>query len=146
MKLETNTGSDQAIGSNPVAHNRHACGQNDVAVVKDDEFFTDVDHGPFRAWGICDVTCNTTGVSMAKGDMPPHSEGAFHAHHDTDTALYILAGRVIAEWIDKGRNVHQTKATAGEFIFIPKGVIHRPVNAFNVPMTYIVARGVAHAD
>ena len=141
---------NQAIGAlgferNPVVINRAACGQG-VSVLKDGDFFTDTDHGPFRAWGICDLTCNSRGLSMAIGVMPPHTEGSFHAHDDSDTALYIHSGRVIAEWLDAEGNCIQSEVCAGEFIYIPRGTQHRPVNPFNGPMAYIVSRNVGRAD
>ena len=114
--------------------------------MKDVDFFSDTDHGPFRAWGICDRTCGTDEISMAIGIMPPHTEGSFHIHNECDTALYIHSGRVIAEWHDADGNVAQSEAAAGEFIYIKRGTSHRPLNPFNACMAYIVSRAVGHAD
>lgn len=46
----------------------------------------------------------------------------FHIHEDSDEAFYIIEGKMQIEFKDKIIDLEQ-----GDFIIVPKGVLHRPV-------------------
>jgi uncharacterized RmlC-like cupin family protein len=145
MKAQSETNvADQMDRQNPLLCNRNACGQGGVQVVNPEEFFCDREHA-FRSWGVCSAACGADGISMGQGVMPPHSEGQFHAH-DSETAIRIDIGVVLAEWIDEEGNVHAEVVSAGAYIHIRPGIKHRPVNRGDVPVVYTVSRNHGLAD
>jgi uncharacterized RmlC-like cupin family protein len=76
--------------------------------------------------GISDRTAGTHGLSMYKVVMPPGAAAEPHSHRDFETAIYILKGRIETRYGDglKQSTIHE----AGDFVFIPAGVPHQPVN------------------
>ena len=76
--------------------------------------------------GISDRTAGTRGLSMYKVVMPPGAAAEPHSHRDYETAIYILKGRIETRYGDglQQSTIHE----AGDFVFIPAGVPHQPVN------------------
>ena len=63
-----------------------------------------------------------------------------HHHGDVESAIYVISGTITMRWGD--RLEHEAKADAGDFIFVPEGVIHQEINASaDTPVVSIVARG-----
>ena len=60
-------------------------------------------------------------------------------HESHETALYVVSGRAATHW---GPNLeHYVESVAGDFVYIPAGVPHRPFNLSDTePAVYIVAR------
>ncbi|MEX0809101.1 MAG: cupin domain-containing protein [Dongiaceae bacterium] len=76
--------------------------------------------------GISDRTAGTRALSMYKVVMPPGGASEPHSHRDYETAIYILKGRIETRY---GEGLKQSmKHEAGDFVFIPAGVLHQPVN------------------
>ena len=62
----------------------------------------------------------------------------WHHHGDYETSIYVLAGRVrIESGPDGGRAV---EAGAGDFVHVPKGVVHRESNPGDTESRLIVVR------
>ena len=76
--------------------------------------------------GISDRTAGTRALSMYKVAMPPGGAAEPHSHRDYETAIYILKGRIETRY---GEGLKQSMThEAGDFVFIPAGVPHQPVN------------------
>lgn len=76
--------------------------------------------------GISDRTAGTRALSMYKVVMPPGGVAEPHSHRDYETAIYILKGRIETRY---GEGLKQSMThEAGDFVFIPAGVPHQPVN------------------
>jgi uncharacterized RmlC-like cupin family protein len=71
--------------------------------------------------------------------IPPATRDKPHMHQDHESAIYILAGQVEG-WY--GESLQDSfSAKAGDFVYIPRGVPHQPVNASPTePLLAIIAR------
>ena len=76
--------------------------------------------------GISAQTAGATGLSMNIVIIPPAAKAEPHFHNGFETAIYLLKGKVETFY---GENLAKSVInTAGDFIFIPDGVPHQPVN------------------
>ncbi|HVK98685.1 MAG TPA: cupin domain-containing protein [Dongiaceae bacterium] len=76
--------------------------------------------------GISGVTAGAKGISMNMVVIPPTARAEPHFHKGFETAIYLLQGRVETRY---GHNLQQSVINeAGDFIFIPAGVPHQPIN------------------
>ena len=86
------------------------------------------------------ATVEDTGAaySLAVEVTPPHGGLPFHVHHREDEAMYILEGEYEIQSGD-----HVFRATAGTFVFLPRGVPNRYHNVGEAPgrFLYITSPG-----
>ena len=76
--------------------------------------------------GISKESAGATGISMNRVIIPPGAQAKPHYHRDFETAIYLLKGRVDTRY---GAGLKQSIITEeGDFIYIPPGVPHAPVN------------------
>jgi uncharacterized RmlC-like cupin family protein len=89
--------------------------------------------------GISGATAGTRGISMNLVIIPPGAAAEPHLHKDYETAIYLLKGRVETRY-GKGLKKSVINET-GDFLFIPAGVPHQPVNlSSDEPAQALVAR------
>jgi uncharacterized RmlC-like cupin family protein len=93
--------------------------------------------------GISAVTAGAKGLSMNMVLIPPGAKAEPHFHEGFETAIYMLKGRVETRY---GENLAKSVINeAGDFLFIPAGVPHQPVNLSQTePAMAIVARNDAN--
>jgi uncharacterized RmlC-like cupin family protein len=93
--------------------------------------------------GISAGTAGATAISMNLIVIPPGGAATPHLHQGYETAIYILEGQVQTLY---GPDLRQsTFNQTGDFLFIPAGVPHQPINLSNSqPARAIVARNDAH--
>ena len=93
--------------------------------------------------GISGANSGARGLSMNRVVIPPGGQAAAHSHVGSESAIFLLAGRVKTFYgpcLERSV-INQT----GDFIFIPAGVIHMPVNlSANEEAIAIVARNDAN--
>lgn len=70
--------------------------------------------------------------------IPPGSRGMPHYHPDHETAIYSVSGQTEV-WHGHGL-VKRTVVRAGDFLYIPPGTPHLPVNRGDVTAIAVVAR------
>ena len=89
--------------------------------------------------GISQETAGAKGLSMNLVVIPPGGSPKAHYHKDFETAIYLLKGRVETRF---GENLQESKINEeGDFVFIPPGVPHKPVNLSKTePALAIVSR------
>jgi uncharacterized RmlC-like cupin family protein len=89
--------------------------------------------------GISTLTAGAMGLSMNLVVIPPGESPKAHYHKDFETAIYLLKGRVKTQF---GENLQESVIhEEGDFIFIPPGVPHKPVNLSDTePAMAIVSR------
>ena len=68
----------------------------------------------------------------------PGTTTAWHHHGDYDTAIYIVSGSLRMESGPGGADV--VEARAGDFVFVPKGAIHREANPGQSVSQVVVVR------
>lgn len=81
---------------------------------------------------------------MGYAVLDPGGMTGVHHHGDSETAIYILSGVTrggsATSWTRSGR------ARAGDFVFIPSGIVHWEQNASHTdPVEMIVARSTQEA-
>ncbi|MFO1429828.1 MAG: cupin domain-containing protein [Candidatus Competibacteraceae bacterium] len=93
--------------------------------------------------GISEQTAGATGLSMNLVVIPAGAKADPHVHLGYETAIYLLKGRVETRY---GENLAKTVVNeAGDFIFIPAGVPHQPINLSETEAALaIVARNDAN--
>ena len=70
--------------------------------------------------------------------IPPGGKAEPHKHVGYETAIYIVSGEVETHY---GPGLRQSVVTgAGDFLFIPAGVAHQPVNNGATEARAVVAR------
>jgi len=92
--------------------------------------------------GIAGSTAGSTGLSMSLVVVPPGGAASPHSHEGFETAIYVLEGRVETRY---GPGLAKSVVNGpGDFLFIPPGVPHQPVNlSATEPARAIVARNDA---
>lgn len=72
------------------------------------------------------TSAGATGISMNMVVIPAGAKAEPHFHNGYETAIYLLKGRVETLY---GENLAKSVTNeAGDFIFIPAGVPHQPIN------------------
>lgn len=89
--------------------------------------------------GISEKTAGAKGISMNIVVIPPSAKAEPHFHDGFETAIYLIQGNVQTFY---GENLSKSVINqAGDFIFIPNGVPHQPVNlSSNEAAIALVAR------
>ena len=95
--------------------------------------------------GVSAEVCGSTGLSLSYIVVPPGGIAEAHLHDGYETAIYQLSGRVETHY---GEGLAESVVTeAGDFLFIPPGVPHRPRNlSDSEPATAVVARNDARDE
>ena len=76
--------------------------------------------------GISAQTVGASGLSMHLVVIPPGGRSEPHSHLAYETGIYVLEGTVRTRW--GAALEHEVVSRAGDFLFIPPGVPHQPVN------------------
>jgi uncharacterized RmlC-like cupin family protein len=89
--------------------------------------------------GISTKTAGAMRLSMNLVVIPPGVSPKAHYHKDFETGIYLLKGRVETRF---GENLKESVTNEeGDFIYIPPGVPHKPVNmSDSEPALAIVSR------
>ena len=88
--------------------------------------------------GVSGETAGCTGLSMKLVVIPPGGKAEPHKHVGYETAIFTISGEVETRY---GAGLRQSVITGpGDFLFIPAGVAHQPVNVGGVEARAIVAR------
>ena len=84
-------------------------------------------------------TVGAKGIHMQFVTLPPGVRAKAHKHEAHETAIYVLSGQSAMDYGDRlERRLH---ANAGEFLYIPANVPHRPFNTSDTePCVAIIAR------
>ncbi len=76
--------------------------------------------------GISSRTAGSTKLCMHIVIIPPAGKAIAHYHNGYETAIYIVKGRAETRY---GPNLEFSSINeAGDFLFIPSGLPHQPVN------------------
>jgi len=80
--------------------------------------------------GISENTAGSTGISMNIVIIPAGARAKPHYHEGFETAIYLIKGDVQTFY---GKNLKESCINKqGDFIYIPAGVPHMPVNLSDV--------------
>lgn len=89
--------------------------------------------------GVSKEAVGATRLAMHIGVLPPGMVGPAHTHADHETAVYVLEGEALIRW---GAGLEQeTRAAAGDFVFVPAGLPHQAINpSASEPCRTVIAR------
>jgi len=68
----------------------------------------------------------------------PHMVSGWHHHGDYETSIYVISGALRMESGPGGESI--VEAGPGDFLFVPKGAIHRESNPGDVESQIVVVR------
>jgi uncharacterized RmlC-like cupin family protein len=88
--------------------------------------------------GVSASTAGSQALCMHLVIIPPGTRGTPHMHDGHETAIWISAGEVEV-WHGDGLT-DRTVLRAGDFLYVPPGMPHLPVNHGDVPMVSLIAR------
>lgn len=88
--------------------------------------------------GISRGSAGSQSLCMHVLTIPPGTRGTPHLHDGHETAIYIAEGEVEV-WHGPGLAI-RTVLRAGDFLYVPPGTPHLPVNRSATPVVAVVAR------
>ena len=87
-------------------------------------------------------TTGTPDIYMALVNIPAGARAIPHAHQNTHTTIYVISGIVKTYYGERLEEVCET--SAGDFLYIPPGLIHCAVNETAEPAVGVIARTPAN--
>jgi uncharacterized RmlC-like cupin family protein len=124
QKSSANQKTDQPLGK----RNQRGIPMNldkDIITVRPTETINTVQKLPNYV-GISEKTAGSKGISMNIVVIPPSAKAEPHFHDGFETAIYLIKGSVQTFY---GENLSKSVVNKqGDFIYIPDGVPHQPVN------------------
>ena len=113
---------------------------NEIVITKSDSLEVEVNSGAMtRFAGVSELLTGSTGIHMAIATVPPGRCSTAHYHVNCESAIYVVSGTgtfLLGEELDKGVSISK-----GDFIFVPAGANHQPVNTSDTDdLVLIVAR------
>jgi uncharacterized RmlC-like cupin family protein len=110
-----------------------------IIVTKKDSLEEEINSGSMtRFAGVSEHLSNATNIHMALADIPMGRCSTTHYHTNCESAIYVLSGSGI---FVHGDNMDiEDEISAGDFVFVPAGALHQPVNTGDTTLKLIVAR------
>ncbi len=110
-----------------------------IIVTKKDSLEEEINSGVMtRFAGVSEHLSNATNIHMAIANIPIDRCSTTHYHTNCESAIYVLSGSGL---FVHGENMDiQDEISAGDFIFVPAGALHQPVNTGETTLKLIVAR------
>jgi uncharacterized RmlC-like cupin family protein len=111
-----------------------------ITVIGKSQLMAEYAEGLERTIAVSQQTTGQSEIYMCKVVIPPRqAETAIpHAHISTETAIYIEKGEVVVFFGNALEEV--VVVSEGEYLHIPPGVVHYPVNRRDEVMIAIVTR------
>src|SRR5689334_22517962 len=88
--------------------------------------------------GVSSSTAGADGICLHMLTIPPGGRGRAHKHEHHETAIYTISGEVHTWWGDQLEE--HIVSHGGDFLYIPPGVPHLPVNFGPEPAVCLIAR------
>jgi len=88
--------------------------------------------------GISSTSAGAEGISLHMLTIPPGSRARAHKHDHHETAIYTVSGEVHTWWGEQLEEHFVSRA--GDFVYIPAGVPHLPVNFGPEPAVCLISR------
>lgn len=99
--------------------------------------------GMERKSAIDEATVGASRIFMGRASAPPDSCSQIHHHGESETAAYVVRGRVRVYYGEGFRQY--VEAGPGDFLFVPAHIHHIEMNpSLDEPMEVILARGPAN--
>lgn len=90
------------------------------------------------AAGVSSRSAGARALCLHLVTIPPGTRGVPHVHDGHESAIYTISGQAEV-WHGAGLR-HRTVVKAGDFMYVPPGTPHLPVNRGDVTTVAVVAR------
>jgi uncharacterized RmlC-like cupin family protein len=111
----------------------------DVRIIHPDQRETEIASGAMtRIAGVSESLTGATGIHLATATIPPGCASSAHIHLNCESALYIISGRgkfMVGEDLKTAIDFGP-----GDYLFVPPGAPHQPVNDGDEVIEMVVAR------
>ncbi len=96
-------------------------------------------HGMTREAGVCPDSTGSRSLWSGYVVTPPSTASGAHHHGDAESAIWVVSGSARFRW---GEHLEEERiAEAGDFIYVPPGVVHAEENLSPTePVVFIVSR------
>jgi uncharacterized RmlC-like cupin family protein len=94
--------------------------------------------GMTLAVGVSSRSAGARALCLHLVQIPPGTRGVPHLHDGHESAIYTVSGQAEV-WHGPGLR-HRTVVKAGDFMYVPPGTPHLPVNRGEVTTVAVVAR------
>src|SRR3984885_185805 len=94
--------------------------------------------GMSLATGVSSRSAGSRALCLHLVTIPPVTRGAPHVHNGHESAIYTVSGETEV-WHGEGLR-HRSVVKAGDFMYVPPGTPHLPVNRSDVMTVAVVAR------
>ena len=110
-----------------------------IIVTKRNEVEEEINSGAMiRLAGVSKNLSNATNIHMAIASIPTDRCSTTHFHTNCESAIYVLSGKGL---FLHGNNLEiEEEISQGDFIFVPEGALHQPINTGDKVLELIVAR------
>lgn len=88
--------------------------------------------------GISKESAGAKAICMHLLEVPPGGRANAHYHANHETAIYLIEGEIEMHWGDQLQHLMKTKV--GDWVYIPAGVPHLPVNRGDVLARAVLSR------
>ena len=114
-----------------------AARSGDVIVIRSGGSY-DGKQGMSLATGVSHRSAGAQGLCLHVVTIPPGTRGVPHVHDGHESAIYTVSGETEV-WHGEGLQ-QRTVVHAGDFMYVPPGIPHLPVNRSDVMTVAVVAR------
>src|SRR5258705_13962751 len=90
------------------------------------------------ATGVSSRSAGAQALCLHLVTIPPGTRGVPHLHEGHESAIYTVSGETEV-WYGEGL-MQRTVVRAGDFMYVPPGIPHLPVNRSDVVTVAVVAR------
>jgi uncharacterized RmlC-like cupin family protein len=94
--------------------------------------------GMTLATGVSSRSAGARALCLHLVTIPPGARGVPHVHDGHESAIYTVSGQTEV-WHGEGLR-HRAVVQAGDFLYVPPGTPHLPVNRSDVTTVAVVAR------
>lgn len=122
-----------------------------ITITKRNKVEEEINSGSMSRWaGVSENLSGAKNIHLAIASIPKDRCSTTHFHTNCESAIYVLSGEGI---FLHGDNMDiESEISEGDFIYVPDGALHQPINTGNEELKLIVARNTPleivkeHAD
>src|SRR6266480_395095 len=100
--------------------------------------------GMTRLAAVSGTTVGSAKLWMGRTHVAPGASSGDHHHGDTETAIYVVAGRPVFVFADEDREV-RLETEPGDYVFVPPYTPHREENPGTDEAVVVIARSSQEA-
>ena len=110
-----------------------------ITITKRNKVEEEINSGSMTRWaGVSENLSGAKNIHLAIASIPKDRCSTTHYHTNCESAIYVLSGEGI---FLHGDNMDiESEISEGDFIYVPDGALHQPINTGNGELKLIVAR------